>query len=115
MSIFSQLPNDLIMDIIKSVDGGLNTHKKKFKSVIESIEAPLKFHEKFDGEWFGHFENMGDKSPRSDWMGHSIDFWLISRNICVSDIDLDTMMNCGLYEMLGEHYRDEGSIMGIWG
>ena len=128
MSIFSQLPNRLIMDIIKTVDGGLNTHKKKFKSVIASIEAPIKFHEEFDGEWFGHFEKMGTQSDkrrvaaggaldrRSDWMGQSIDFWLFSRNICVEDpVEIEQMEYCGLYEVLAENYMDKGSIMGIWG
>jgi len=114
--IMAQLPNHLIMDIIRQVDGGLNTHKQKFKSVISTIEAPLKFHEEFDGEWFGHFEKMGDKSPRSDWYGHSVDFWLNSRNICVEDpVEIEQFEHCGLYEVLGENYRDNGSILAIWG
>ena len=40
MVIMAQLPNDLIMDIIKLADGGLSTHKKKFKwSLIIFNEA----------------------------------------------------------------------------
>ena len=33
----AQLPNHLIMDIIKLVDGGLNTHKQKFKGVMNQL------------------------------------------------------------------------------
>jgi hypothetical protein len=32
MSIFQNLPNDLIRKIIRQADGGLYTHKKKFES-----------------------------------------------------------------------------------
>mgnify|MGYP003636603564 CR=1 FL=1 len=37
MSIFSQLPNRLIMDIIKMADGGLHTHKQQMKDVLKNI------------------------------------------------------------------------------
>ena len=37
MSIFTQLPNNLIMDIIKIWDGGLTTHKGKFFECCEAI------------------------------------------------------------------------------
>ena len=39
VNIMTQLPNHLIMDIIKLADGGLNTHKQKFKGVMDSIEG----------------------------------------------------------------------------
>ena len=35
--LMAQLPNRLIMDIIQMVDGGLNTHKKKFTTVINQF------------------------------------------------------------------------------
>ena len=38
-NIMAQLPNHLIMDIIKLVDGGLNTHKKKFSNVMTEFKA----------------------------------------------------------------------------
>jgi len=38
-NIMTQLPNHLIMDIIKLVDGGLNTHKRKFAGVLNSVEG----------------------------------------------------------------------------
>jgi hypothetical protein len=38
-NIMAQLPNRLIMDIIKLVDGGLNTHKRKFAGVLNSVET----------------------------------------------------------------------------
>ena len=34
----SQLPNHLIMDIIKIADGGLNTHKSKYVGVLKFIK-----------------------------------------------------------------------------
>ena len=61
-SIFSQLPNDIIMNIIKLADGGLYTHKKKFKGVINSIDearrGSLIYLETnaFDGEYIGSEE-----------------------------------------------------------
>lgn len=35
---FSQLPNDLIMKIIRMADGGRNTHKKKIAEVLKVIQ-----------------------------------------------------------------------------
>jgi hypothetical protein len=35
--VFSQLPNNLIMDIIKIADGGLNRHKKGYQGVMEEF------------------------------------------------------------------------------
>jgi hypothetical protein len=37
MSIFAQLPNDIIMDIIQIADGGLHTHKTKMKTIFRQI------------------------------------------------------------------------------
>ena len=37
-NIMAQLPNHLIMEIIKLADGGLNTHKQKFKSVMDQFK-----------------------------------------------------------------------------
>jgi len=37
MSIFSQLPNRLIMDIIKMADGGLHTHKQQISKVHDEL------------------------------------------------------------------------------
>jgi hypothetical protein len=34
MSIYSQLPNDIIIRIIKEADGGLYTHKKKLQHLL---------------------------------------------------------------------------------
>ena len=39
MSIFSLLPNDLIMDIVKTADGGLYTHKLRFCEVMDDLEC----------------------------------------------------------------------------
>tara|TARA_R100001015_G_scaffold14532_1_gene6667 strand:+ start:7510 stop:7818 length:309 start_codon:yes stop_codon:yes gene_type:complete len=38
MSIYKDLPNDIIIRIIKEADGGLSTHKKKMKETISIIE-----------------------------------------------------------------------------
>ena len=38
-TIFTELPNNLIMDIIKLADGGLNTHKKKFSNSLNIIKT----------------------------------------------------------------------------
>ena len=38
MSIFKNLPNDLIMRIIREADGGLYTHKKKARMSIKEIQ-----------------------------------------------------------------------------
>ena len=35
--IMSQLPNNLIMKIIKVADGGLNTHKSKYSNVMGEL------------------------------------------------------------------------------
>ena len=62
MSIFSQLPNDLIMDIIKSVDGGLNTHKKKLNVILQQIHNQIPIYYYKDG--------MGNDCPQyfgEDW------------------------------------------------
>lgn len=37
----SQLPNDIIMNIIKMADGGLNTHKKKMNHVFKDLQWKL--------------------------------------------------------------------------
>ena len=39
----AQLPNDLIMDIIKLADGGLSTHKNKFSNVINEFKIPFEW------------------------------------------------------------------------
>ena len=49
MSIFSQLPNDLIMDIIKSADGGLYTHKKKLNVILQQIHNQIPIYYYKDG------------------------------------------------------------------
>tara|TARA_R110002020_G_scaffold355545_1_gene568221 strand:+ start:516 stop:914 length:399 start_codon:yes stop_codon:yes gene_type:complete len=36
--IFSQLPNNLIMKIIREADGGRNAHKEKFAGVVKIIQ-----------------------------------------------------------------------------
>jgi len=38
MSIYKDLPNDLIIRIIKEADGGLSTHKKNMKETLSIIE-----------------------------------------------------------------------------
>ena len=38
MSIYKDLPNDIIIRIIKEADGGLSTHKKKMKETLSIIE-----------------------------------------------------------------------------
>jgi hypothetical protein len=35
---FSAMPNDIIMNIIRMADGGLNTHKSKMASVLSVIK-----------------------------------------------------------------------------
>ena len=37
-NIFQNLPNDIIMKIIKEADGGRNTHEKKFKKCLDVIK-----------------------------------------------------------------------------
>ena len=39
VNIMAQLPNNLIMDIIRLADGGLNTHKQKFKSTLDYVNS----------------------------------------------------------------------------
>ena len=34
----TKLPNDIIMKIVKEADGGLTTHKKKFKATLDNIK-----------------------------------------------------------------------------
>ena len=50
-SIMSNLPNQLIMDIIKMADGGLCTHKKCFANVMEELTKPdfpkFEFHDTY--------------------------------------------------------------------
>jgi hypothetical protein len=38
-TIMRNLPNDLIRKVIRQADGGLSTHKEKFKSVLDDIEG----------------------------------------------------------------------------
>ena len=40
-SVFQQLPNDIIMCIIREADGGLNKHKTNFKGVISHFNSCL--------------------------------------------------------------------------
>ena len=37
MSVFSNLPHELIREIVKEADGGLNTHKKKFQATLDNL------------------------------------------------------------------------------
>jgi hypothetical protein len=116
-SIMAQLPNDLIMNIIRIADGGLHTHKQKLASVLESIKSPHKFHEEFDGKWFGHFKNKGRNMQEIEnfWLGDDYGVWT-NHNLYVEDpLELEQMAECGLYEVLSENYIDEGSILGLWG
>ena len=46
MSIFQNLPNHLIMRIIKEADGGRNTHEENFFECILAIEAVGGYFEK---------------------------------------------------------------------
>tara|TARA_R110002073_G_scaffold26126_1_gene85856 strand:+ start:457 stop:756 length:300 start_codon:yes stop_codon:yes gene_type:complete len=97
----AQLPNRLIMDIIKMSKGAKDVHKLNFAGVLESIKAPHKFHEDFDGEYFGHLKGTFEE------------FWI--DNLYVEDpLELEQMSNCGLYEVLAENYIDEDSIIGLW-
>ena len=109
--LMSNLPNHLIMDIIKLADGGLNTHRKKYKSVLDSIKEPLKYYDDGgggNGEYFGHFKNKGRSLENIE------QFWL--ENLYVEDSrELVAMESGGLYEVLCENYVEEGSIIGIWG
>ena len=115
----AQLPNRLIMDIIKMSKGAKDVHKLNFAGVLESIKAPHKFHEDFDGEYFGHltgaFEDfwLGSLTPPR-WIGD--DYGVrVNSNLYVEDpLELEQMSNCGLYEVLAENYIDEDSIIGLW-
>ena len=49
MSIFSQLPNNLIMDIIRMADGGLQTHKKKLHVILQQFRNEIPIYEYEDG------------------------------------------------------------------
>ena len=40
---FSAMPNDIIMNIIRMADGGLNTHKSKMASVLRVIKKSKTF------------------------------------------------------------------------
>tara|TARA_R110002012_G_scaffold238140_1_gene411915 strand:+ start:63 stop:296 length:234 start_codon:yes stop_codon:yes gene_type:complete len=62
MSIFSQLPNNLIMDIIRMADGGLYTHKKKLNIILQQIHNKIPIYYYKDG--------MGNDCPQyfgEDW------------------------------------------------
>ena len=56
MSIFSQLPNDLDMDIIKLADGGLTNHTGKFNIILKQIrnEVPIYYYK----------DGMGNDCPQ---------------------------------------------------
>ena len=58
-TIMSNLPNHLIMNIIKLADGGLNTHKSKLKLVFEDLLAPG-----WLDDWYG---NHGDSYLNLDY------------------------------------------------
>jgi len=51
MSIFKNLPNDLIMKIIRESDGGINTHKMKMKPLIDHINQVRVEWARAQGAW----------------------------------------------------------------
>ena len=60
--LMAQLPNRLIMDIIKLVDGGLNTHKKKFSNVMTEFKS-------IDGlEWIEKGCGMEEAFQLDSWL-----------------------------------------------
>ncbi len=44
---FSQMPNDIIMNIIRMADGGLNTHKENFKKTLLVIKGARSFADEY--------------------------------------------------------------------
>ena len=54
MSIFKNLPNDLIMRIIREADGGLYTHKKKARMSIKEIQSVGSLYRSEWNNFIGH-------------------------------------------------------------
>ena len=48
-SIMTKLPNNIIMNIIRMADGGLNTHKTNMKSIFEQVIGKRPVHWFEDG------------------------------------------------------------------
>ena len=59
MNIFQNLPNDLIMNIIKEADGGRYTHKKKFNSCLNNIVDSYQEALQRTGEVLDNLEDYG--------------------------------------------------------
>tara|TARA_R110000824_G_scaffold398459_2_gene602545 strand:- start:41 stop:286 length:246 start_codon:yes stop_codon:yes gene_type:complete len=61
-SIFAELPNDLVMKIIKQADGAIDIHKPKFNIVLEELLEPDHIAE-FYFDWSSDY-NYGN----TDWL-----------------------------------------------
>ena len=59
MSIYKNLPNDLIMRIIREADGGLYTHKKKARMSIKEIQIVGSIYRMKWNEWIGECSPSG--------------------------------------------------------
>ena len=97
-NIYSKLPNNLIMNIIRTVDGGLNTHKQKFSAVINEIKKVRKsLEDNLSGvDYTGGELNTGHYVNQYKNIGFNL------KSINMYDEDIDNYYNnyeLWLYEM----------------
>lgn len=65
---FSAMPNDVIMNIIRMADGGLNTHKKNFKTTLGVIKRGKSFADDYIETYEDDFEiDLDTETYYDEW------------------------------------------------
>ncbi len=63
---FSQLPNDLIMKIIRMADGGRKAHEKQFAEVMLDISDSRRYADEYIENNYGIYSNYFDDACEAD-------------------------------------------------
>ena len=74
---FSAMPNDIIMNIIRMADGGLNTHKSKMATVLRVIKKGRRMADDYIERYEDDFDMVlgTDSDPETYYDQWGYAFW----------------------------------------
>lgn len=126
MSVFSNLPHDLIRKIVKEADGGLPTHKKKFQATLDNLnhggdaitgykssgsiiipDTPIFLHEWGQGNETGLYGYDVDEDDDHEWMTRQEELFGWEYGYGQQDDEYFEEDYCGVYYIVADDNGQE--------